>query len=59
MPLLRVPNWIELRSILLADMNDRKPPNFSILTGVMGVMGVLGVMLFMLLKAYCYVLTGV
>ena len=56
MPLLRVPNWIELRSILLADMNDRKPPNFSILTGVMGV---LGVMLFMLLKAYCYVLTGV
>jgi hypothetical protein len=47
-PLLRVPNWIELMSILLVDMKEKNYPNFYTLTGVMGV---LGLMIFFLLAA--------
>lgn len=40
MPLLRVPNCIDCKSILFDDINDKNSPNFSILTGVIGAVGV-------------------
>lgn len=39
MPLLRVPNWMDCRSIFLADIKDKNSPNFYILTGVIGARG--------------------